>query len=108
LREVLGRDLTDEIIRDSAIQRFEFTLDIAWKVVKTYLYNEKGIVVRSPKEALREAYKQGIIPFDNDWIVLVDARNETVHTYNQKKAEEIAALLPHAVELFEQLLESLG
>ena len=38
----------DEFIRDSAIQRFEFTFELLWKSVKTYA-EEAGVEVFSPE-----------------------------------------------------------
>ena len=51
-REVLQMPKTD-VIRDSAIQRFEFTLDLAWKTVKAFLEEKKGIRCTSPKDCFR-------------------------------------------------------
>ncbi|MBI4972668.1 MAG: nucleotidyltransferase substrate binding protein, partial [Candidatus Omnitrophica bacterium] len=86
LKEALAVEKTD-IVRDSAIQRFEFTLDLAWKMLKAFLEDKKGIICVSPKECFREAYRQGIIDYDEEWIKFVDMRNETVHTYNEEIAE---------------------
>ena len=33
----------NEYMRDSVIQRFEFTLDLAWKAAQTYLLEIHGI-----------------------------------------------------------------
>lgn len=95
------------IVRDSAIQRFEFTLDLAWKTLKTHLEAQKGIVCTSPKECFREAYRQGIIVYNDEWLDLVDKRNETVHTYNEEKAEQIFLILPRAAELFQELAQAM-
>ncbi len=59
-REVLDMPEND-VVRDSAIQRFEFTLDLSWKTLKALLEVQKGIVCASPKECFREAYRQGIL-----------------------------------------------
>ena len=104
LREVLDLDETD-VVRDSAIKRFEFTLDISWKMLKTFLEEEKGMICVSPKECFREAYRQSIIDYDEDWIEFVDLRNKTVHTYNEDTAEEIYGELPNALAHFEKLLD---
>ncbi|MDI6765807.1 MAG: nucleotidyltransferase substrate binding protein [Bacteroidota bacterium] len=42
--------------RDSAIKRFEFTVELAWKSLQMVL-REEGIPCRSPKECLRKAYE---------------------------------------------------
>lgn len=107
LEEVLKVKPVTSIIRDSAIQRFEFCMDLSWKTLKTYLLEKKGITCTSPKDCFRESYKQKLIEKDDSWIKLVDMRNETVHTYNEKIAEEIFAYLPKAYELFTSLLASL-
>ena len=52
--EVLRMPKTD-VVRDSAIQRFEFALDLAWKAVKAFLEEKEGIRCTSPKECFREA-----------------------------------------------------
>ena len=105
LKEVLELEETD-VIRDSAIQRFEFTLDISWKMLKTFLEAKKGIICVSPKECFREAYRQGVIDYDEDWIEFVNMRNETVHTYNENTAKEIYGKLPNSLLHFEKLLDA--
>ncbi len=104
LDEVLAVPETD-IIRDSAIQRFEFTLDISWKMLKALLEEEKGIICVSPKECFREAYRQSIINYAEDWIEFVNMRNETVHTYDEDNAERIYGQLPNALLHFKELLK---
>lgn len=103
LKEALSQPKND-IVRDSAIQRFEFTLDLSWKLLKTILEEQKGIIVNSPKECFREAYRQKIIDYDEAWIKFVDMRNETVHTYKEEIAEKIFDELPEASKHFEALL----
>lgn len=107
LKEALSLPQSD-IVRDSAIQRFEFTLDLAWKAVKTYLEDKKGVICASPKECFREAYRQGLVQYDDVWIQLIDLRNETVHTYNEETAERIYSQLSGAVKRFEELLSRLN
>lgn len=107
LADVLEQEKND-YIRDSAIQRFEFCFDLAWKNLKTYLHEKKGLVCSSPKDCFRLAYQQGIIKYDNSWLVLTDRRNQTAHTYNEKLAEEIYQELPAALGSFEELLSSLA
>lgn len=91
------------MVRDSAIQRFEFCLDLSWKTLKSFLEDNHGIIVKSPKDTFRNAYQQGIIDYDSKWIELVNLRNETVHTYNEAFAEIVYGKLTEALSLFQDL-----
>src|SRR3989344_2575400 len=106
LNEVL-KESKNSIVRDSAIQRFEFSLDLAWKSVKAFLEEKKGITCSSPKDCFREAYRQGLIEYDDAWIKYVDMRNETVHTYKEEIAERIYVELPNVLKYLELLLKAL-
>lgn len=104
--EVLKVSKTD-IVRDSAIQRFEFTMDLSWKTLKAFLEEKKGVICASPKECFREAYRQGIIEYDEDLIKFVDMRNETVHIYKEEVAEKIYSQLADVLNHLSVLLENI-
>ena len=87
LEEVLKAEKT-VINRDAAIQRFEFTVELAWKCAQKFL-RSKEIICRSPKDCLQEAFKIGLIKDSELWLKMFQDRNLTVHTYNEKTAEEI-------------------
>jgi nucleotidyltransferase substrate binding protein (TIGR01987 family) len=106
LKEVLAMPKTT-VTRDSAIQRFEFTLDLAWKTTKIFLEEFRGIRCASPKGCFREAFTQGLIDHDPFWLDLVDLRNDTVHTYKEELAESVFAQLSRAVEYFDLLQKTL-
>lgn len=106
LNEVLKQE-QNEFMRDSAIQRFEFTFDLSWKVVKTFLEEIHGVECVSPKSCIREAYKQDLIPYDPRWLEMVDDRNKTSHLYNKKAADQVYARLQDYLLLFQKLLEKL-
>lgn len=88
--------------RDSAIKRFELTFELAWKVSKVYLA-EKGIVCRSPRDCFEQLFMLRIIPDDPLWLQMIDDRNKSVHTYNEKLAEEIYGRLSGYLKLFQLL-----
>jgi len=100
--EILEKEKND-IIRDSAIKRFEFTFDLSWKLIKAFLEDEKGIKCNSPKECFREAYRQGVIEYDEFWLQMTDWRNEAVHTYGEKFADTFYEELPEALKRFKLL-----
>ncbi|OIP86882.1 hypothetical protein AUK05_02580 [Candidatus Shapirobacteria bacterium CG2_30_35_20] len=107
LEEVLQISPTS-IIKDSAIQRFEFCMDLTWKILKTILEQEHGIIVKSPKETFKMAYQNKLINYDQKWIDFVDLRNNTVHTYNEELANQTFSQLPGFLILVKKLINSLN
>lgn len=106
LEEVLHQE-KNEFIRDSAIQRFEFTFDLCWKTVKLFLEETHGVICASPKKCFQEAYKQNLINYDDFWIELTDLRNQTSHMYKEELADEIFEILPKALEYFKKILAAM-
>lgn len=105
-REVMKEE-RDEIVRDSAIKRFELTLDLSWKMLKAFFEEKAGLSCRSPKECFREAYSQKLVEYGDYWLELVDLRNEAVHTYKEELAERIYGELPQALEYFDVLFRAI-
>ena len=101
LGEVLAEPETT-VVRDAAIKRFEFTCELAWKATQRFLRAE-GIVCRSPKHCLQEAFAFGLVGDDPLWIRMLDDRNLTVHTYDERLAQQIYENLTEYLPLFEQL-----
>lgn len=107
--ERLGEALKEEkttLNRDAAIQRFEFTVELAWKCVQKFL-KEQMIICRSPKECLKEAFKFGLIDDDQRWLMAFDDRNLTTHTYREEIAEKIFVNLAGYLEIFQKLMDKL-
>ena len=96
----------NEYIRDSSIQRFEVTFELAWKAIKAFL-EEQGITAYSPRECMKGALKTGLIEDNPDWLRMIELRNLTSHTYNEEVAEEIYAALPGLLVLYKKLLAEL-
>lgn len=94
--------------RDSAIKRFELTFELAWKSIQKFLQEQNKVICRSPKECLREAFGLGLIADDSRWLEALDDRNLTVHTYDEKVADEVYSRLGRYLKLFEQFNESLN
>lgn len=113
LRIALGR-LDDALVqpktewtRDSAIQRFEFTFELAWKAVATAA-RAHGVEARSPREAFKQAFALGWVTGEDVWLRMLDDRNRTTHTYNEAIAEEIFRRLPEYAEAVGALAEMLS
>ncbi len=95
-----------EWVRAAAIQRFEFTLELAWKAVARQALRQ-GIESVSPRQTFRVAFRLGWISDDKIWLDMVEDRNVTSHTYNELKADELFSRLPAYQKALAQLLTRL-
>jgi len=76
-----------ELERNGLIQRFEFTIDLSWKVMKDFL-EEKGFSFKpSPKDTFRLAQENKFIDNAQALIDGLDIRNELSHDYDGEKFE---------------------
>lgn len=87
LREAVDAPPSD-LQGDAVIQRFEFTFELLWKTLKLFL-REKGIEVRTPKDALKEAFRVGWLMEEGTFLQMLDDRNMSAHVYVESTAREI-------------------
>lgn len=88
LKEAIEQPGLNELERNGLIQRFEFTIDLGWKVLKDYL-EDKGFSFKpSPKDSIREAQRAGFISYGQELIDGLDIRNELSHDYSGEKFEK--------------------
>ena len=78
----------NEFIRDSVIQRFEFSIEPAWKTAK----KTKGVTTSAPKDVIREMAQSGYIEDVAIWLKAIDMRNLSSHTYKENLAEQVLPL----------------
>jgi len=89
LKEALNEDLSKgNIIIDGAIQRFEFTFELSWKLTKAVL-DHIGIETRGPRFVIKEAFKAHIMKDGEGWIDMLEDRNKTSHIYDEEQALNI-------------------
>ena len=78
----------DQLDRDGVIQRFEFTFELTWKSLRLFLLDQ-GIVVNSPKEAFKGAFRYGLIKEEKLFLDMLEDRDLTSHLYSQEETREI-------------------
>lgn len=103
----------DDQIRDGLIQRFEFTYDLAPKVLRRVLEaasdSPPTIDLMSFPTLMRTAWEKGLIK--GGWPVwngFRDMRNTTSHLYDEQKAIEVADKIPAFLEEVRFLAEQLA
>lgn len=104
LHEALTVDINENsLFLDAIIQRFEFTYELGWKLMKAYL-RYSGIDANNPRDVFREGLKQTLIADGqaSRWFEMIDKRNLTTHTYQKKTALDVyAAVKNDYIQLFD-------
>jgi len=102
LEDALNQEKND-FLRDSVIQRFEFTFELSWKASKKVMGSNSS----APKMIIREMAQEGLITEPKVWFEYLEARNLSTHTYKEELAEKVYATakksLPDFKELFKKL-----
>jgi len=85
-----GMDIIEysKIERAGFIQFFEIAFELSWKLLKDYL-ESIGYITKSPRETIKIAFQIEVIKDGHDWLEALENRNLTVHTYNEKLANEM-------------------
>ena len=115
LEEGLARyssDTSDVMVRDGLVQRFEFTYELSYKMLRRFLQAASA----NPAEfdeadfqfLIRTANEQGLLlgawP---QWRVYRDMRSKTSHTYDEEVALKVVAGIPAFLEEAQFLLDQL-
>ncbi len=97
LKEAMDQRELNELERNGLIQRFEFSIDLSWKVMKDFLENQGFQFKPSPKETFRQAFESGYLDDVQPLIDGLDVRNELSHDYSGEKFEASEKLLREQV-----------
>jgi len=89
LEGVENGPVLSEMIREGLIQRFDYTHELAWNVMKDYAAYQGNPNVSGSRDAIREAFKMQLISDGHTWMDMIESRNKTSHTYNEGTANEI-------------------
>ncbi len=88
LQEAVKLEHASELEKAGRIQVFEIVFELAWKLMKDYL-KMLGFAVKGPRDAIKQAFREGIIDNGEIWLEALKSRNETAHIYNEEKAQLI-------------------
>lgn len=103
------RDLS-ELEQQGLIQAFEFTHEMAWKVMKDYLRSLGAENIVASRDSTRAAFAAELLVDGEAWMNMIEGRNLSSHTYNLDTANalvaKIAALyMPQFVAFENKMLE---
>lgn len=98
--------------KDGIIQRFEYTFELAWKVLQDLFLYRWYEGVTGPRPVIEQAFADGIIDDGELWFDMLRSRNETVHTYDEKIVErilwKIAKEYLHQLQIFSAKIENIS
>ena len=92
-------DSIRDLIEDSCVKRFEYTLETSWKLMKrvlkkVYGKNEQELTVNN---IFRFMQGYGFIENWENWKYYYAKRNDTSHEYNIEKSRELIKIIPQFI-----------
>ena len=85
LREALEEEgqALNQLEREGVIQRFEYTFELAWNLLKDRLEHDKIVLPTvTPRQVIRQAFQAKLIKDGDAWIAMLTDRNLMSHTYD--------------------------
>ena len=92
LAEIVGaskKRALNEFERDGLVQRFEFTHELSWKLMKAYAEYQGFDGIGGSRDATRKAFEMSLISDGQSWMDRIKSRNETSHNYDGSMADDV-------------------
>ena len=78
------------------IKAFEYTFELAWNTLRDLLRSQGNTTLLGSRDTLREAFRLGLIDAGETWMLMIQDRNLTSHSYNRATADAIAEQIIHS------------
>lgn len=97
------------VLRDGVIQRFEFTFELAWKMLRRNLEQVglERVSLLNHRDLFRIGVENNLLRDAGQWFYFLKMRNQTSHIYDAARAREVFAaardFLPEVRFLLNQL-----
>ncbi|HSC25140.1 MAG TPA: HI0074 family nucleotidyltransferase substrate-binding subunit [Candidatus Babeliales bacterium] len=105
--ELFRHNLETEQKQAVAIQAFEYSFELSWKMMKRLLAVH-GKIANSPREIYRMAALEGFIKDPELCFDFLKKRNMTVHTYEEKEALEVISVFPDFARELQNFIKNIG
>ena len=79
----------NELEEQGLIQAFEYTYELSWNTIKDFYEHQGETNIHGSRDAIRLAYKRGLIQNGDLWMKMIKSRTLSSHTYNEEIAQEI-------------------
>ncbi|QGG48344.1 nucleotidyltransferase substrate binding protein [Heliorestis convoluta] len=91
--ELINQRELSRLEKQGMIQAFEYTHELAWKTLKDFLENRGNTDIYGSRDATKQAFQLGLIESGEVWMEMIKSRNITIHTYDEKTADEVILLI---------------
>lgn len=101
------KEIELDTIKNRQVQKFEYCVELCWKVIKVFLSSRHGIEIVSPKSAIKEFFRVDVIS-EQEYellIQMIDDRNRLSHIYNDLFFEDIYLKLNSYLDLMKKVSE---
>jgi nucleotidyltransferase substrate binding protein (TIGR01987 family) len=79
----------DDVEQEALIQRFEYTQDLSWKVIKDFYESLGEVGIQGSRDAFQLAFNRGLIKNASAFMQSIKSRNDSSHTYNEAIAQQV-------------------
>lgn len=90
LTKFIEKGELNELEEQGLIKAFEYTYELAWKVIKDYYEAQGETTIQGSRDAIRLAFQRGLISDGDNWMKMIKSRIASVHTYNLQVAQQIS------------------
>ena len=103
--EMMDEREPSQLEKEGIIQRFEYTTELAWNLMKDYLESENFVIEQvTPRAVMRKAFEANLLTDGQTWMDALDARNKMSHNYDLKSFEAvIEEVRKHYLRAFDAL-----
>ena len=95
LTKFIEKGELSELEQQGLIQSFEYNYELAWNTIKDFYENQGETGIQGSRDAIRMAFKRGLIVDGETWMKMIKSRTLTPHTYNENIADEITKDIFH-------------
>lgn len=90
IEKFIDKGELNELEEQGLIQAFEYTFELAWNTLKDYFEAQGETDIHGSRDAIRLAFRRGLVEDGETWMDMIASRTLTSHTYNEEIAKKIA------------------
>ena len=86
-------DDLSELEMEGLVQRFEYTYELAWKVLQDLLIFKGYDFMLGPNGTMKMAFEDGLIVNHDGWRRMAKSRNTLSHVYDEEEVKPIIRMI---------------